>query len=63
MGKIVVRLLCLFYRVSKVKKVQAKDERNMAVILICIVTIFFVSNIPRVLLNCSEFLMMNEIIR
>ena len=35
----------------------------MAAILICIVTIFLVCNIPRVVLNCFEFFMLDQIIR
>ena len=35
----------------------------MAAILICIVSIFLLSNIPRVVLNCFEFLMIDVILR
>merc|ERR1711892_471023 len=50
-------------RYSHAKKSQARNEMNKAAILICIVTIFLVSNIPRVVLNCFEFVMLDQIIR
>ena len=44
-------------------KNSAKKEVNLAFILICIVFVFIFSNIPRVFLNCYEFIMSADMLR
>ena len=40
-----------------------KKEMNLASILVCIVFVFLFCNIPRVFINCYEFLSSEEVIR
>ena len=40
-----------------------KKELNLATVLVCIVFVFLFCNIPRVFVNCYEFLSSEEVIR
>jgi len=42
---------------------SAKKELNLTSILVCIVVVFLVCNIPRVFINCYEFLCSENIVR
>ena len=45
------------------EETSEKNEKNDVLITTCIIIIFLLSNIPRVILNCSEILMIDDIIR
>ena len=54
--------LCL--RLSHMRsRTSVKKEINLASILVCIVFVFLFCNIPRVFINCYEFLSSEEVIR
>ena len=44
-------------------RTSVKKEINLASILVCIVFVFLFCNIPRVFINCYEFLSSEEVIR
>ena len=46
----------------KAKK-SGSSEVNLATVLICIVIVFLFCHIPRVILNCAEFFMVEEMFR
>ena len=44
-------------------RTSVKKELNLATVLVCIVFVFLFCNIPRVFVNCYEFLSSEEVIR
>ena len=50
-------------RLSRPGDVQSKKEVKNSLILICIVIIFLVTNLPRVVLNSVETFMFNDLLR
>ena len=42
---------------------SGSSEANLAIVLICIVMVFLFCHIPRVILNCTEFFMVEEMFR
>ena len=41
---------------------QKASEMNLAAILLCIVVVFFICNLPRILLNVHELLMLDDML-
>ena len=54
----------LFFRFTHMKANKSgSSEANLATVLICIVMVFLFCHIPRVILNCTEFFMVEEMFR
>ena len=54
----------VIFRLSRKRsRGSAKKELNLASILVCIVVVFLLCNIPRVFINCYEFLCSENIVR
>ena len=54
----------VIFRLSRKRsRGSAKKELNLTSILVCIVVVFLVCNIPRVFINCYEFLCSENIVR
>ena len=55
---------CFCPRLSHARaRTSVKKELNLATVLVCIVFVFLFCNIPRVFVNCYEFLSSEEVIR
>ena len=50
------------YTHQKATNRAVSGELNLATVLICIVVVFIICHIPRVILNCAEFFMLDQIL-
>ena len=50
------------YTHQKTTNRAVNGELNLATVLICIVAVFLICHIPRVVLNCTEFFLVDQII-